>query len=76
VRDSAQLLDVVALGQAVALVPTSLAALNVRPDVTYRPVSDAAPYRTLALWPAGSRSPSIARFLQAAAVYCQKSRSH
>jgi DNA-binding transcriptional LysR family regulator len=66
VRDSAQLLDVVALGQAVALVPASLAALNVRPDVTYRPVLDAAPYETLVLWPAGSRSPWIARFVQTA----------
>jgi DNA-binding transcriptional LysR family regulator len=66
VRDSAQLLDVVALGQAVALVPASLAAVNVRPDVTYRPVSDAAPYQTLVLWPAGSRSPWIARFVRTA----------
>jgi DNA-binding transcriptional LysR family regulator len=66
VRDSAQLLDVVAFGQAVALVPASLAAMNVRPDVTYRPVSDAAPYQTLALWPAGSRSPWIARFVRTA----------
>ncbi|MEU9963594.1 LysR family transcriptional regulator [Streptomyces malaysiensis] len=66
VRDSAQLLDVVAFGQAVALVPASLAAMNVRPDVTYRPVPDVAPYQTLALWPAGSRSPWIARFVQTA----------
>jgi DNA-binding transcriptional LysR family regulator len=66
VRDSAQLLEVVALGQAVALVPASLAARNVRPDVTYRPVPDAAPYRTLLLWPAGSRSPWITRFIQTA----------
>ncbi|WP_020672360.1 LysR family transcriptional regulator [Amycolatopsis nigrescens] len=66
VRDSAQLLDVVALGQAVALVPASLAAMNVRPDVTYRPVPDAAPYRTLALWQAGGRSPAIARFVRTA----------
>ncbi|GAB2607548.1 LysR family transcriptional regulator [Streptomyces capparidis] len=66
VRDSAQLLDVVALGQAVALVPASLAATNVRPDVVYRPVPDAAPYRTLALWRAGSRSPWIARFVRTA----------
>ena len=43
-----------------------LTALNVRPDVTYRPISDAAPYQTLALWPAGSRSPWIARFIQTA----------
>ncbi|MBB5085112.1 LysR family transcriptional regulator [Nonomuraea endophytica] len=66
VRDTAQLLEVIALGQAVALVPASLAARNVRPDVTYRPVRDAAPYRTLALWPADSRSPSIAWFVKTA----------
>jgi DNA-binding transcriptional LysR family regulator len=66
VRDSAQLLEVVALGQAVALVPASLAARNIRPDVTYRPMSDAAPYQTLALWPAGSRSPWITKFVQTA----------
>lgn len=66
VQDSAQLLEVVALGQAVALVPASVAARNVRPDVTYRPVPDAAPYRTLVLWPAGSRSPWIARFVRVA----------
>ncbi|MFD9944873.1 LysR family transcriptional regulator [Nonomuraea sp. NPDC059023] len=66
VRDTAQLLEVIALGQAVALVPASLAARNVRPDVTYRPVRDAAPYRTLALWPADSRSPSITWFVKTA----------
>jgi DNA-binding transcriptional LysR family regulator len=66
VRDTAQLLEVVALGQAVALVPASLAARNVRPDVTYRPVRDAAPYQTLALWPAGSRSPWITWFVKTA----------
>ncbi|SDM30271.1 LysR family transcriptional regulator [Allokutzneria albata] len=66
VRDSAQLLEVVALGQGVALVPASLAARNARPDVVYRPVTDAEPYRTLLLWPAGSRSPWIARFVEAA----------
>jgi hypothetical protein len=57
---------VIALGQALALVPTSLAVVNVRPDVTYRPVPDAAPYRTLVLWPAGSRSAGIARFVRTA----------
>jgi DNA-binding transcriptional LysR family regulator len=66
VRDSAQLLEVVALGEAVALVPASLAERNIRPDVTYRPVPDAAPYQTLLLWPTGSRSPWISRFVQTA----------
>ncbi|ALG13985.1 LysR family transcriptional regulator [Kibdelosporangium phytohabitans] len=66
VHDSAQLLEVVALGQAVALVPSSLAARNIRPDVVYRPVPDAAPYRTSALWSVRRRSPWIGRFVQTA----------
>ncbi|SMD23870.1 LysR family transcriptional regulator [Kibdelosporangium aridum] len=66
VQDSAQLLEVVALGQAVALVPASLAAMNVRPDVTYRPVTDATPYRTLILWQAGNRSSRLAQFIETA----------
>jgi DNA-binding transcriptional LysR family regulator len=66
VQDSAQLLEVVAFGQAIALVPSSMAARNVRPDVVYRPVSDAEPYRMLVVWPAGSRSAEIARFVEAA----------
>ncbi|QXJ23920.1 LysR family transcriptional regulator [Actinomadura graeca] len=66
VRDTAQLLEVVALGQAVALIPASLATRNVRPDVTYRPVHDAEPYRTMALWPTGTRSPWIAWFVETA----------
>lgn len=69
VRDTAQLLEVVSLGQAVALVPASLAAVNVRPDVVYLPVGDATPYRTLALWRSGSRSSPIARFLRIAAEH-------
>nr|BFE37324.1 hypothetical protein GCM10010200_095750 [Actinomadura rugatobispora] len=66
VEDIAQMLEVVALGQAVALVPSSLAARNIRPDVIYRPLSDAAPYQTLALWPAGNRSPWITWFIRTA----------
>ncbi|MFK0246864.1 LysR family transcriptional regulator [Amycolatopsis azurea] len=69
VRDTAQLLEVVSLGQAVALVPASLAAVNVRPDVVYRRVGDVTPYRTLALWRSGSRSSSIAGFLRIAAEH-------
>lgn len=66
VQDSSQLLEVVAFGQAVALVPTSLARRNGRADVVYRPVTDAAPYETVVVWQAGSRSPWIARFVETA----------
>ncbi|MEV0203433.1 LysR family transcriptional regulator [Nonomuraea sp. NPDC050691] len=66
VRDSSQLLEAVALGQAVALVPVSLAERNRRDDIAYRPVRDASPYTLAIAWPAGSRSPSIARFVRTA----------
>lgn len=66
VRDSAQLIEVVALGQAVALVPTSLAERNLRDDVTYRPVHDASPYTIAIAWPAGAHNRWIAQFVRAA----------
>jgi DNA-binding transcriptional LysR family regulator len=66
VQDSSQLLEVVAFGQAVALVPQSMAERNIRPDVVYRPVADVEVYRMLVVWPAGSRSRELARFVEAA----------
>ncbi|HWD82753.1 MAG TPA: LysR family transcriptional regulator [Kribbella sp.] len=66
VQDSSQLLEVVAFGQAVALVPRSMAERNIRPDVVYRPVAGVDPYRMLVVWPAGSRSADLARFVEAA----------
>ncbi|TDO60757.1 DNA-binding transcriptional LysR family regulator [Kribbella sp. VKM Ac-2571] len=66
VQDSSQLLEVVAFGQAVALVPRSMAERNIRPDVVYRPVTDVEPYQMLVVWPAGSRSADLAKFVEAA----------
>jgi LysR family transcriptional regulator, benzoate and cis,cis-muconate-responsive activator of ben and cat genes len=66
VQDSSQLLEVVAFGQAIALVPRSMAERNIRPDVVYRPMSGAEPYKMLVVWPAGSRSAEVARFVEAA----------
>ena len=66
VQDSSQLLEVVAFGQAVALVPRSMAERNVRSDVVYRPVTGVEPYRMLVVWPAGSRSRDLATFVEAA----------
>ena len=43
-----------------------MAQRTVRPDVVYRPVTDAEVYRMLVVWPAGSRSAEIARFVEAA----------
>lgn len=50
VHDSSQLLESVALGQAVALIPASLAERNARADVVYRPVPDASPYALAIAW--------------------------
>ncbi|GAA1655930.1 LysR family transcriptional regulator [Fodinicola feengrottensis] len=66
IQDSSQLLEAVALGQAVALIPASLAARNRRDDIAYRPVPDACPYEIAAGWPAGSRNPAIAHFVETA----------
>ncbi|WP_331766737.1 LysR family transcriptional regulator [Embleya sp. NBC_00896] len=64
VHDNAQLLESVALGQAVALVPTSLAERNSRADIAFRPVSDASPYTIAVAWREGARSPWIARMVE------------
>jgi LysR family transcriptional regulator, benzoate and cis,cis-muconate-responsive activator of ben and cat genes len=66
VRDTGQLLDVVSLGQAVALVPRSIATENQRPDLAYLPVADASPYTIAVAWPAGSRSQPVAQFVRTA----------
>ena len=66
IRDSAQLVEVVALGQAVALVPASLAAANQRQDVTYRPVPDASPYVIAAAWATGARDHHLADLVRVA----------
>jgi DNA-binding transcriptional LysR family regulator len=67
VSDMTQLLDSVALGQAVAFIPASVAARHAAPDLVFVPVTDLSPSTVMAAWPAGSRSPAIAAFLRAAA---------
>lgn len=64
VTDPAQLLEVVALGKAVALIPRSLATTNHRDDITYRPVTDASPYTVMVAWRAGTRSRAVAAFVR------------
>lgn len=66
VHDSAQLLETVALGQAIALLPASFAECHPRPDVVYRPVADATPFSLALAWPAGARDLRIARFVRTA----------
>jgi LysR family transcriptional regulator, benzoate and cis,cis-muconate-responsive activator of ben and cat genes len=66
VADPGQLLEVVSLGQAVALIPESVAQHNDRADIAYRPVVDASPYITAIGWPRETRSRPIAQFVRTA----------
>jgi DNA-binding transcriptional LysR family regulator len=61
-----QLLDVVALGQAVAYVPISVASRHGCPELVFVPVSDLSPSEVVAAWPDTSRSPAVASFVRAA----------
>ncbi|MGC5013230.1 LysR family substrate-binding domain-containing protein [Streptosporangium sp. DT93] len=67
VHDNSQLLEVVALGQAVALIPLSFTERHRRDDVVYRPVRDASAYTIAVAWREGLRDPWIARVVRAAA---------
>ena len=66
VNDGTELIEVVGLGQAIALIPHSLAEHHPRPDIAYRPVADASPYTIAIAWPEGARAPSIASFVRTA----------
>ena len=66
VNDSTELLEVVSLGQAVALIPRSLSESNQRVDIEYRPVDDASPYAIAIAWPDGARARPIATFVRTA----------
>jgi DNA-binding transcriptional LysR family regulator len=67
VSDMNQLLDAVALGQAVAFIPASVASRHAVPDLAFVPVTDLSPSTVMAAWRQGSRSTAIARFLRTAA---------
>src|SRR6266545_3592776 len=67
VGDLAQLLEVVALGQAVAFLPASLAKQHPRADVVYRPVAGLSPSTLAVAWPQTSHSLAVAAFVRAAA---------
>ncbi|MGO9081018.1 MAG: LysR family transcriptional regulator [Streptosporangiaceae bacterium] len=66
VSDLPQLLETVALNQAVAFLPASTAARHPRTDIAYRPVTDLSPSIVAVAWQQGSRSPAVAAFVRAA----------
>ncbi|CCK24767.1 hypothetical protein BN159_0388 [Streptomyces davaonensis JCM 4913] len=61
-----QLLEVVALGQAVAFLSLSTTKRHQRPDIAYRPVTGLSPSAVMVAWPETSRSAAVAAFVQAA----------
>jgi DNA-binding transcriptional LysR family regulator len=64
VRDPGQLLQLVALGQVVAVVPES-ARRHARPDIVCVPVLDAPRTSVLLAWPDRTRSRAVAAFVRA-----------
>ncbi|MBX9388732.1 LysR family transcriptional regulator [Streptomonospora nanhaiensis] len=69
VNDMQQLLEVVGLGQALALVPHHVAERNPRADVVYLPVADASPYAMALAWPddpSGLLCPAVDLFVKTA----------
>ncbi|MFD3510814.1 LysR family transcriptional regulator [Nocardia sp. NPDC058666] len=64
VGDITQVIELVALGHAVALLPRSVANAYPRADVVHLPTVDASPYVSSIVWPQGSRSRSLAEFVR------------
>ena len=62
-----QLLDVVALGQAVAFVPLSVGRRHSHGGLVFVPVTDLSPGQVVAAWPESCRSLALARFIRLAA---------
>lgn len=74
VRDLAQLLTLVALGDVVPVLPASIAARYPRPGVVYRPVPDAPPAVLALAWPQQSSSPATAALVRAAVAVAEAVR--
>lgn len=66
VRDGGQLMQLIALGRAVAVLPES-ARRHLRADLVAVPVSDGPPTAIAVAWPEWSRSRAVAAFARAAA---------
>ncbi|MFI7106925.1 LysR family transcriptional regulator [Nonomuraea sp. NPDC050227] len=65
VRDVGQLLQLIALGRAVAVVPASVRG-QLRDDLVCVPVTDAEPTTLVLAWPQGGRAPALAAFVRTA----------
>jgi DNA-binding transcriptional LysR family regulator len=66
VRDISHLLQLVELGEIVAMLPASVAVRFLRDPIRYRPVAELAPARLFVAWPSESESAELAGFVRAA----------
>ena len=73
VRDSAQLMELIALGRAVAVLPESVRG-RLRTDLVCVPVLDAPRSTVVIGWPERSRSLAIAAFVRAATAVAARRR--
>ncbi|MEW9552408.1 LysR family transcriptional regulator [Nonomuraea sp. NPDC050783] len=67
IRDPATLMQLVALGRLIAVVPESVAD-HLRRDLVAVPVLDGAPTTVVLAWPEGARSRALAAFVHTAAT--------
>lgn len=74
VRDGAQLMQLIALGRVVAVLPES-ALPYLRRDLVALPVEDAPPTTVVLAWPERSRSLAVAAFVRAAAALAEPTRA-
>jgi len=76
INDINQLLDAIALGNAIAFVPASVAEQNRRPQLAFVPVDDLSPSQVVVAWTAASRSRAVAGFVRTAVDVASRQREH
>jgi DNA-binding transcriptional LysR family regulator len=66
VRDISHLLQLVELGEIIAMLPASVAVRFLRDAIRYRPAPELAPARLFVAWLSESQSPEVTSFVHAA----------
>ena len=66
IRDISHLLQLVELGEIIAMLPASVAVRFLRDPIRYRPVGELAPARLFVAWPREPESAEVASFVRAA----------
>jgi LysR family transcriptional regulator, benzoate and cis,cis-muconate-responsive activator of ben and cat genes len=75
VRDSAQLLQLIELGRAVAVLPASIRLRATRPTLAFVPVPDAEPTTLVLAWPPTAKSHPLADLISTAADVAAEARA-